>query len=231
MDQTRKDKIYDKAAMRVILQPLIEEELAEFDEYNKIPHEYSDEFMQRINRVFRQDRLNRGLKKSFVYLKKAVVCFSILLMLTLVACTAIKPLRDKVANAFVTWYEKYAAISYEVEESEVKLKQPTVIPEGYTETERYEVDWDADLYIVYTNNDDKRIIFDRSKNRENKELYVDREHVNMLEIDFNGTKAIYLEPKEQGDMYSLIWYEGDLIYCVNSETSKEEMMEFAKNVK
>ncbi len=231
MDQMRKDELYTKAAMRVILQPLIEEELAEFDEYNKIPHEYSDEFMRRINKIFRQDRLRRGIKKSMVYLKKAVVCFSILLMLTLVACTAIKPLRDKVANAFVTWHEKYAAISYEVEEDEVKLKQPTVIPEGYTETERYEYDGNSDLLIVYMNNDDKRIIFDRSKNRENKELYVDREHVNMLEIDFNGKKAIYLEPKEQGDMHTLIWNEGDIVYCVDSDTSKEVMLELAENVK
>ena len=31
---------YNDAAMRIILQPLVEDELNRFDEYNKRPHEY-----------------------------------------------------------------------------------------------------------------------------------------------------------------------------------------------
>ncbi len=231
MEKIKKDEFYDRAAMRVILQPLVEEELEEFDAYNQIPHEYSDTFMKRIGGIFRRDGVKRGFRKSFMYIRKVAVCVAALLMLTLVACAAIKPLRDRVANAFVTWYEEYAAVSYEVEEEEIKLKQPTVIPEGYVEIERYEYEGSSKLSIDYINDEGMQIFFDRYENYKGFELYVDREHTNMMEIDFNGMKAIYMEPQIEGGMYSLMWQEGNMVYCVDSDESKEKLLEFAENVK
>ncbi len=231
MDQLKRDELYDQAAMRVILQPLVEEELAEFDAYNQIPHEYSAKFMDRLRGIFRRDSIKRGVRKTLLYARKVFVCVSVAFVLLLAACSAVKPIRDRVADAFVTWYEKYAGISYTVGETISSLKQPTVIPEGYVETERYEDEDEMFLYIVYTNDEGNRLIFEREENYEGYEFYVDRNHVNMLEIDFNGTDAIYLEPQREGDTYSLIWQEGNMIYFIHADESKEIMLEFAGSAK
>ena len=231
MDQIKRDNLYDKAAMRVILQPLVEDELAEFDTYNQISHEYSAEFMDRIRGVFRRDNIKRKVRRSFICVRKVLIYASVAIVLLLAACAAVKPIRDRVADAFVKWYEMYAEISYTTEDAEVELKLPTLIPDGYIEIDRLESDVNSNLYLIYVNDEGKQIIFDRSENQEAYELLVDREHVNILEIDFRGMRAIYLEPQREENMYSLIWQEKNVIYCIHVDESKEILIEFAESVK
>lgn len=231
MDKILKEDFYERAAMRVILQSLVEEEVARFDELNQIPHEYSEESMKRIKGILRRDKAKRGLQKTLVYAKKVAICASVALLLFLAACAAVKPLREKMAEAFITWYDKYAAISYPAEEAERKLMLPTVIPGGYVETNRQESADDFDLYLIYQNDKGNRIIFLREEDGENNELYVDREHATMTEIDFRGGQAVYMEPQQESFPYSLIWQEGGTVYCICAEESKELLFEFVENVK
>ena len=46
INRNNADSSFEAAAMRIIIQPLIDEELKAFDAYNAIPHEYSLNFRQ-----------------------------------------------------------------------------------------------------------------------------------------------------------------------------------------
>lgn len=229
MEKIREESMYDKAAMRVILQPLIDEELAEFDELNKIPHEYSGEFLYRLKRIFRNDKIKRGCRIAAKWARKVAVCLAVVITLALVACAAIEPIRERIANAFVTWYEKYNDIVFEMSDEVGVPMQPTYIPEGYNEVYRYE--FENDLTLVYENDEMMCYIFDRSINREGFEHLIDNEKRTMEEIDWRGGKAIYFKPIYDNIEYSMMWEENGYIYDVCVDVSEEELLRFAESVK
>lgn len=228
MEKLKNESLYEKAAMRVILQPVVDEEIAEFDEWNKIPHEYSPEFERRIVKIFRKDRLKRSCRSAAVYGRKIAVCFAVIVTLALVACAAIEPLRERVADAFVTWYEKWNGIVYETSETTGEPLLPTYVPDGY-EITYYDVT-DELAVIEYVNNKNS-FAFMRTKNYHDKESFVDNEKCVMEEIEWRDGKAIYFKPIYEGVQHSMMWEEGGYVYIIDSSVSKEELIKFAESVK
>lgn len=229
MEKIKAESMYDKAAMRVILQPLIDEELAEFDEWNKIPHEYSQEFHGRFKQIMLRDKFMRGCRTAAVWARKIAVCFAVVITLALVACTAIEPIRERVADAFVTWYEKYNDIVFEMTDKVGIPMQPTYIPEGYYEAYRDETD--TDLILMYENDEMLCYAFTRFINREGFEHSIDNEKRIMEEIEWRGGKAIFFKPLYEYAGYSMMWEEDGYIYTVDCDVSKEELFKFAESVK
>lgn len=229
MEKLKNESLDEKAAMRVILQPVVDEEIAEFDKWNKIDHEYSPEFKRRITRIFQNDRLKRSGRRAAVYGRKIAVCFAVIVTLTLVACVSIEPIREKVAGAFVTWYEKRNFIEFEVINEAGGPMSPTYIPEGYKEVYRDETD--TDLIIMYENEEMQIFIFTRNKNHEGFEWRVDNEKRVMEEIVWRTGKAIYFRPIFEEASHTMMWEESGYIYTVGSDVSKEAMIEFAEGIK
>lgn len=229
MEKLKNESLDEKAAMRVILQPVVDEEIAEFDKWNKIDHEYSPEFKRRIARIFQNDRLKRSGRRAAVYGRKIAVCFAVIVTLTLVACVSIKPIREKVAGAFVTWYEKRNDISYEVTDEVGVPMQPTYIPEGYEEV--YRDEFETDLILSYENDEMLGYSFTRTKNHEGFEWRMDNEKRVMEEIVWRTGKAIYFRPIFEKAGHTMMWEENGYIYTVSSDVSKEAMIEFAEGVK
>ncbi len=179
---------YEFAAMRVIIQPLIDERLSQIDEYNAIPHEYSEESMKRIRGIFRRQRLWEHAKVGMIWSRRIAVCFMILITLTFVACASIEPLREKIANAFLTWYDEYVAISFENVSEEVVLKDITYIPEGYVLIENHELD--GHRIAIYEDNVGKRFEFIRQPNYdETDQTLYDSEYYTMSHIEVNNMKT------------------------------------------
>lgn len=55
-NHNKADSSFEAAAMRIIIQPLIDEELEMFDTYNAIPHEYSPEFQAKLKKLLNRYR-------------------------------------------------------------------------------------------------------------------------------------------------------------------------------
>lgn len=228
MGKLKDESLYDKAAMRIILQPVVEEEIAEFDEWNKIPHEYSPEFKRGITRIFRHDRLKRNYRKAAVYGRRVVVGLAVIVTLALVACAAIEPIREKIAEAIVTWYEKRNEVVYEMTKEVGEPMLPTFVPDGY-EVVYYDVT--DELAVIEYDNGSNSYAFMRTKNRKDKKILVDNEQRIMEEIAWGDDKAIYFKPNTAEDRYMLMWEKDGYIYVVDSDISKEEMLVFAEGVK
>lgn len=221
------NKIYDNAAMRIILQPLIEEELLAFDEYNLIPHNYSKDFTKRVYKVFRNDRIKRRCKTIAEWTRRVAVCLMVFITLILVACASIKPIREKIADAFVTWYEKRNEIVFEYIEEEAVMMLPTYVPEGFVETYR-DVNESLGL-ITYENDNLDHYVFSCYLNDGKGEL-VDNEGGQLVEIEYNGGKAIYYDPLYEGEEFGLIWQSKGYVYNVITNISKEELFRFAESI-
>lgn len=229
MEEKKVDSLYDKALMQIVIQPLVDIELAEFNKYNNIPHEYSDEFKKRLKKVFLREKIKHACKTVTVWGRRVAVCFIIVAMLALVACATIEPLREKIANAFVTWYEKYSIVSYEQTNIVTEFKLPTNIPNGFNVIYRNEND--TSCIIIYENSEMNRFVYTGDKINDNVNWLVDNEGVTMEEVDLNGTKAVYFKPLNEYDVHLIMWEDGNYVYTVDTDISKEELINFAESIK
>ena len=131
---------YESAVMRVIIQPLVEEELELFDTYNAMPHTYSEEFQKKLRKTFRKDRARRMMQKAGVWCRRIAVCLMAAATITLLSCAAIRPLREKIADAILTWYYEYVTVVFEKKEDIAVIKELIYIPEGYVPADTYAMD-------------------------------------------------------------------------------------------
>lgn len=223
---------YEFAAMRIMIQPLIDERLAQIDEYNAKPHEYSEESMKRIRSIFRRQRMWDHVKVAMLWSKRVAVCFMILITLTFVACTTIEPLCEKIANAFLTWYDEYVAVAFEKVSDEVILKDITYIPDGSTLVEVQELNGMKSVWYKDKNGND--LDFRRRPNDINTadSTSYDSEYYSIQSIIINGLDCILMMPVDDAyDQYIMItWEDEGYVYFVGSCLSLEEVIKMVESV-
>ena len=226
------EDFYEYAAMQVLVQPLIEECLAQIDEYNEKSYEYSERIMKRIRGIFRRQRMLEQAKAAVLWSKRAAVGFMILIALAFVACATIEPLREKIANAFLTWYDEYVDIEFEKTSGEGIPKDITYIPEGSTLVEKKELNGFKILWYQDKNGND--LDFSRSPNHINTadSTSYDSEHYNIQSITINEMNCILMMPTDDShDQYIMItWEDEGYVYFVGSCLSLDEVIKMVESV-
>ncbi len=222
---------YEFAAMRVMIQPLIDERLAQIAEYNAKPHEYSAESMKRIRGIFRRQRMWEHGKAAILWGKRVVVCFVILIALTFVACTTIEPLREKIANAFLTWYHEYVDVTFEKTSEEVILKDLTYLPEGCRLMDNQELN--GHKITLYEDKNGNDLDFSRRPNdiyTTNNTSY-DSEYYSIQSILINDIECILMISDDDEPHITITWEDEGCVYDIASYLSLEEVIEMVKGVK
>lgn len=225
-----KDESYENAIMRMVVQPLVDDRIAMFDAYNQIPHEFSKEFYKRARRVFRMDKAKRNFRTSMVWCRRAAVCFMVLVMLMLGACAAIKPLREQLANAVLTWYEEFVDIKFEADKETISTaKILTKAPEGYELTEIY--DENGYLDMLYQNEEGDLFTFSRRPYSENELTQYDSEYHSLKKIKINNAEGMLFYAHNENDSNIVTWIEGKYVYELYGYITPEEIVEIAESVK
>lgn len=220
---------YEFAAMRVMIQPLIDERLAQIDEYNARPHEYSEESMQRIRGIFRRQRMRDHAKIAILWSKRVAVCFMILITLTFVACATIEPLREKIANAFLTWYDEYVDVTFEKSSDEVILKDLTYIPEGCILIDNQELN--GHKITLYEDKNGNYLDFSRIPYyTENTTESYDSEYYKMQSIIIGDIECIMMTSTDEKQHIMITWLENGCIYNIASYLPLEEVIKMVKSV-
>lgn len=217
---------YDSAVMRVLVQPLLDEDLARFDEYNKIPHECSWNFNKKLNKLFTYEKIMSYGKVSLIWLKRVAVCAMVGIMFLLASCAAVKPLREKIVNAVVEWYSEYVAVYFEEIVSDPMMRNPQYIPEQYSllqdnSLEDYRI-------IIYSDSEGNLITFMCKPNSETATLY-DRERHNVETVKIDGVSGVYLYG--DGESNILTWSEAGYIYSIVGYCEKNELLKMAESLK
>ena len=222
------DEAYDRASMRVILQPLIAKELADFERANEIPHEFSREFQEKMQSLCRRERWRRRLRRSWRTCRRIAACVLLLAVMALAACAAVKPLRDMIAGAFISWYEKFSRIEFRAEEADAAPKEPTYLPIGFTEVSREESD--HYLSTVYTSVDGKYIFFERTYKQTKFTETLDSElgTINTMQVD--GVSILYSSCTDLADDNTFYWHAGDYTYSLQTNLSIDDINLFIRSL-
>ena len=181
---------YDSAIMRVLVQPLLDEDLARFDEYNKIPHECSKSFERKINRLFHREKVLSSGRVSLVWMKRVAICAMVGIMILLVSCAAVKPLREKIVNAVVEWYTEYVAVYFESNTSDPMLKRLTYVPEKYVIVQ--DIVFEDYAFVRYEDDKGNLITFACKPTGEDDTLY-DQERHSVEVVMIHENSGLYFK--------------------------------------
>ena len=217
---------YNDAAMRIILQPLVENELKRFDEYNKRSHEYSAELKRKVQKLFRNAEIRDTARVAAVWGRRLAACVMIAATLVLASCAVIKPLREKIAGAIVEWFEEYVAVYFEDESTSPLMREPRYIPDGYAVVS--DVALDDYRAIRYANEAGEIITFNCELNSENL-THFDQEWHEVETITIGEAEGLYFIDTVGKD-HMISWAINGFVYSVIGDLSEDEFIKFAESV-
>lgn len=228
MDRIKYDESLEEAAMRIIVQPLLDEQLAEFEELNQ-PRVFSERLERELEKIFRRDAMRQRLKTAALWGKRVAVCLMIVLTLALVACAAIEPLREKVANAFLTWYDEYIDVKFEMDETNKSIaKVLTEPPQGF---DLISVSDELNqLTMFYEDAEGHGFVFKRGEYFDNWRIRYDYLNVNFDEVLINGIEGLH-SFTEGNSSHILTWLDGEYLYEIHAEVPLDELLKAASSVK
>lgn len=221
----KSEDTYDSALMRVLVQPLLDEDLARFDAYNQNPHAYSERFCKKISKIFRKERILSYGKVSLVWMKRAAIYAMVAILILLASCVTIKPLREKIANAFVEWYSEYVAVSMESKSLHPTKQIPTYVPPNYHVVQDVNLN---DYRVIRYSDDEGNLITFRRQLSGDTVLY-DYEHHMIEVINVGGCKGLFFTGESEYN--TMTWSENGYTYMLDGPFEKRELLEIAESLK
>lgn len=220
LNRNNADSSFEAAAMRIIIQPLIDEELEAFDAYNAIPHEYSPEFQAKFKKLLNRYRFISFSRSAELWCKRVAVCLMLIVTVTFVSCAAIEPLREKIADAFITWYSEYVEVYFSPTDSGITEMQKIIsVPEGYTLL--HEVAENGYYTARYMNDFNELLTYTITPHSPQETAY-DIEHHTIETVSISTVEGIFFRGKN-GYGNVLAWSINGYDYKIAGFISLDEM--------
>ena len=197
-------------------------------ENEDIAHEFSPEFEKRMEKL-----INRRKKPYFRMINtvgKRVACIAACTFIVSAgALMSVDAVRDAVFGFIMNIFEDHSDISFEDDG-----KHPDTIQDIYEITydmSEYSIDFkdlsERSRTIVYTDNDKEITYMQYTQDALN--MMINTEDAVISHIDINGFDAIYY--CDNHNYHTLIWDNGQYIFYISSNLSKEETISIAESVK
>ncbi len=220
----------DFAEMQAMIQPLLDERLAEIDESNAQPYEYSEEGMERIREILRKQKKCTGICLSSMSRRIASVALVTGTVLLTVALS-IQPIRAGIWNFFLEWHEEYYTVQVSEEcqqESPQTIEQhilPDNLPKGWTiqtEGENFAVG----VYQIFGTNEEwifyHQSVIGGSTSYDSTDVVVEK-------IQLNDRTNAYMMTYIEGDI-AIYWADGYEFSLLGRSISPEQLIEIAENI-
>ena len=222
------DSLFE-ASMRIIVQPLIDECDKYVSECENDDIKIPNKLKHRIHNVLLKERYSRIGKTVLSVSKRVVVAIMILSTLLMVACASIKPLRENIYNAIITWYDEYFSFAFSDKSEEINgLSEETFnyLPNGYVITSDISV---GEYREVLIENGEKMITFLR-RPYSKEDDYFDEHLIKVDEVVMENRTVVNLsDAEETTNIYT--WVENGYWYMLNSDIDKSELIKIIEYLK
>lgn len=170
--------------------------------------------------------------------RKSFVLAAVIITVVLSAFTAVAA-HDKIADFFITIYEKYTSIVFSmngkssespedtpVESSDgaIAYNLPSYIPDGYMQTE-LEL-YGEHVFVIYTNSSDDDLIFE-ANDPDNLQITIDSENTKGENVMIGQFIGFFYDNK---GVQNLVWQDTNCVYMIMGQIGKEEMIEMAESM-
>jgi len=217
-----------EASMRIIVQPLVDECDKFISECENDDIEIPEKLKKQVHNALIKEKYHKIQKVIVIISKRIAVAIMILSTLLTVACASIKPLRENVFNAIITWYEDYFTFAFDESSDEFSIVTDmtfTYLPEGYTITS----DVSAGGYreVLIENGDNLITYLRRPYSYEND--YMDSHLTEIEEIEINDRTVVYFTDAK-GSSNVFTWIENGYWYMLASDINREELIKIIENI-
>ncbi len=216
------------ASMRIIAQPLLDECDRFVDECEKDDVIVPDSLPKKIHRTIIKEKITRIRSTAFAVGKRAAVAVVIFAAVFMAACASIKPLRENIFNAIVTWCEEYFTFAFDEKtdgNAEAKVVKFNYLPEGYAVTSDKTI---GDYREVLIENDENLIAFLQRPCAENDDM-LDEQLTVLDELEINDRDVIFMTDGEEKNKI-FTWVEGGYWYMINSDIEYSELVKIIENL-
>ena len=221
----------DFAGIQAMIQPLLDERLAEIERLNAQPHEYSEESMERIQKILGNPKKHSRTRTIFSMSRRvaSVALVTGTVLLTAVLC--IQPIRAAIWNFFLEWHEEYYTVQVSEEcqqECPQMLEQhiiPDNLPEGWTLQTESETLFTGVYQIFGTN--EERIFYHLCV--VGGSTSYDSTDVVKEKIRLNDRTEAYQMTYVEGDIL-ISWVDKYQFTLSGHNISAEQLLEIAENI-
>lgn len=190
------------------------------DSFGQMPkHKFSKEHNKAIEKIIYPDKKDYHINLS----KKSVKILLIAAILLSFATTvlAISACREHILNKFSN-HSEYSVTNSD-KAKDVKSLDVNYVPNGFKLVEK---DTNKFGYIYEYRHDEK--IFTVEKIMIDTLINFDTEKYGSEEIEINGIRAIYYRPDD--NIYGIIFNNGEYIFSISGNLSKDELVKIAQNI-
>lgn len=198
------------------------------------PHEFSNRFERRMERLFKQERQSKVYRMIVKAGKRAAIFLLALMLAGFTLTMSVEAFRDKFFQMIRSYkeggfWEMQFFYEDETEDDAAYLKAPSYMPDGYTL-----VDYCHEFpvwYEMYEGENGAMIMVDNGQLIDGTVMGMDSEYDEEEKIIIQGHDATFLT--RYNEYYKIFWFEKNMFYQVYTsiDVPKEEVIKVAEGLK
>lgn len=224
-------------AFEILLEQAVKNAGEEISESYPVPeeHEFSVEFENNMNRLFRKERNKLRIKNLISHSKRVAMIFLVIAIASGITVFSVDAWRYKIINLWYEITEKDTEVKFHEENNIDETVETSgnlvlrYIPDGF-ELIREDIEGDGKLITLIFQKNDMTLMV--SKKPLDGISYIDTEGAEVKTLTINGYDAIYsTKPR----VNILVWNDGENVYTASATLgddevlSEEELIKIAEN--
>lgn len=191
-------------------------------------YSFSDIHITRMKKLFLHEERSKRLQAAIKWARRSVAVIIVGVFVVLGALATVPEVRATVTAVIIEWFEQFTKFTSRQDAlQELQEWEPSYVPDGFTEDERYG-DFGR-LTIRYSDTDGKAMTFTYISQSDSASL--DNEERNFNNIEIAGVTYYTFEAEASDKESSIIWDAVECRFTVSGQLPTEELLKIAESVK
>jgi hypothetical protein len=230
---TPKEQLFDNPAFEAVFKQAV------IDDFNREVEEVfaseapditpSARHERRMKALFAKERRRKRIRRVAAGARRFSTVAAVLVIALNLALICVPAVRAAIGAVFVDWFDTHTKFTGGDAPDTVKRWEPTMLPDGFTETERYDFDEEMVSFITYADANGEVLRFKRIPT--SGSISVNNEGVTYGQVSDGGIVYHTFDAVSSDIVSSVVWDSDGYLFCINGRLPIEELLAVARSVK
>jgi len=193
---------------------------------SNISFNFSLNHQLKMTKLFYNEKRKQILHKTNIWIRRLVIIIFVVITILFSSLMFVPEARAIIVSTVIEWFDRYIRFTSNTPTSEKSSLEPSYIPGGFTEKNRF-ID-DIGMQIKYVNNENTVIKF--SSSVINAQLTLDNENYDFEYRIINSSNIYLLKSLDNDKDNIIIWETEDYRYVIESLISIDELIDMAQSL-